>query len=158
MIEIKVDLNNKESFYSEFNEDKLSNNLNDYIINECYGESTKEDISINIYYNFKISKIEEDKMINVLKNNFQMQIDDEKYYLEHEKVIELLLFSLGILFLILYYALFRYIEIFSEIILIMGWLAIWESTYTFIFSSFQKEIKIKKLKNIVNANIKFIKK
>lgn len=52
---INISLKKKEDFYSKYSNLKLSNDLAEYIYNECYGENYKNNIVINICTKLKIS-------------------------------------------------------------------------------------------------------
>ena len=88
------------------------------------------------------------------KDEFYSQYNDGKLSKDLAKYLKQECYG-GILFLFIYY-LFKRIEVFSEIMLILGWLAIWESTYSFIFNGLSLKIKIKRLKEITKAKINFI--
>ena len=94
-------------------------------------------------------------MIELIKQNYGVKIQDEQYYLTLDHSKEILLFGLGIILLILYYTFLKNIELVSEIILIIGWLAIWESTYNFLFVGYNKKNKITRLKKLTKAEVNF---
>ena len=152
---IDVKLRKKDEFYSQYNDGKLSKDLAKYLKQECYGEDVNNKIVINIYHKFSLTKKEKDSMIDIIRHNYGMLIQDEEYYLFRNQAMEIILFGGGILFLFVYY-LFKRIEVFSEIMLILGWLAIWESTYSFIFNGLSLKTKIKRLKELTKAKINFI--
>lgn len=153
--QINIVLNNKNDFYSHFNDTRLSRELSSYIIEECYGENLNNDILINIYHSFQLNSKEKEKMQELIKQNYLVQIQDENYYLKLDNIKELFLFSLGIIFIILYYIFFKKLEIISEIILIIGWLSIWESTYNFLFIGTSRKNKITRLTKLSKAKINF---
>ncbi len=155
--QINIILKKEEDFYNYFNDTKISKELSDYIIEECYGEPINNNIVINIYHSFSLNQKEKNKMIELIKQNYSIKIQDEKYYLTLDHSKEILLFALGIILLILYYTFFKTIDIISEILLIIGWLAIWEATYNFLFIGYNKKNKITRLKKLYSAEIKFWK-
>lgn len=155
---INVELDKKDKFYNEYNGSRLSKNLSEYLIGECYGEGFGKSIVINIFHNFNLTKKEKEEMSNIIKMNYDLIVTDEEYYVKREKAIELILFAFGILFLIVYYSIIKDIEFFSELTLIMGWLAIWESVSNYIFGSLKRIVKIKRLKSLISAELNFIKK
>ena len=61
---------------------------------------------------------------------------------------------LGVLFLYLYYFI-KINFVLSEMILIVGWVAIWEAVYAWLFVRDKDNIKIKRLKKLANCEIKF---
>ncbi len=152
---IDVYLNKEEDFYSQFRDTKLSKDLFSYILEECYGENVNNDIEITFYSNFKIIKDRQEKMIDALRRCYGLRVQDEEYYLKRTMIRELLLFGGGVLFLLGYYLLTT-VKFFSEFILILGWLSIWESVYSFLFDQLEKKMFIKRLKRIARAKINFV--
>ena len=153
--QINIVLDKKNDFYSHFNDTRISRELSNYIIEECYGEPINNKIVINIYHSFPLKNVEKEKMQEMLKQNYRVKIQDEQYYLTLDHSKEILLFGLGIILLILYYTFLKNITVISEIILIIGWLAIWEGTYNFLFVGYNKKNKITRLKRLMKAEIKF---
>lgn len=115
-----------------------------------------DDIEINIISSYKITETEKEKMRNALKISYENKIKDEELYLKKEKNSEILLFMVGIIFIILYYG-WQDLAIISEVLLVFGWLSIWESTYGLLFGG-KKTIYIKRLKQIINSKMNFREK
>ena len=66
----------------------------------------------------------------------------------------MLIFLLGIIFLYMSYIL-KINFVLSETILIIGWVAIWEAAYAWLFESDKIKIRIKRLKKLSTCDIKF---
>ena len=132
---------------------KLNEELTDFIYDECYGEDYKNNIVINIYTKLKISDKEKNKMIDTIRRTFGLKIQDELYYYNKSKYKKTILFLIGIVLIVLYYL--SFIDIIKEIILILGWLAIWESVYSFLTDSNRDNIYIYRLKQLSKAKIYF---
>lgn len=150
---ININLNSKEEFYSKYSNQKLSSELTDYIYSECYGENYKNNIIINIYTELKISDTEKNEMIDTIRRTFGLKVQDKLYYYEKAKHKKTILFIVGIVLIIIYYL--SFIEVLSEIILILGWLAIWESVYSFLADSSKDYIYIYRLRKLASAHIHF---
>lgn len=150
---ISIILNDKNNFYSLYSNNKLNKELEDYIFSECYGEDYKNNIVINIYTKLKISDKEKNKMIDTIRRTFGLKIQDELYYYNKSKYKKTILFLIGIVLIVLYYL--SFIDIIKEIILILGWLAIWESVYSFLTDSNRDNIYIYRLKQLSKAKIYF---
>lgn len=151
---IDVRINKKEEFFSHFSEGRLSRELAHYLLEECYGENVNNKITITFCHNFNLKKREKERIVDMIRAHFGMKVQDEEFYLYRDKGMEFLLFVGGILLLIFYY-LFRNIDLVSEIILIIGWLAIWEAVDRFVFNGMEKKMKIKRLKELAKAKILF---
>ena len=80
-----------------------------------------------------------------------MFIESKLLYAEFKKTI---LFLIGIVLIVIYY--FSFVNIIKEIILILGWLSIWESVYSFLTDSKRDYIYIYRLKQYVKARIYFV--
>ena len=151
---ININLKKKEDFYSKYSNQKLNAELTDFIYNECYGEDYKNNIVINIYTKLKISKNEKNDMMDTIRRTFGLKVQDELYYYEKAKFKKTILFLIGIVLIVIYYL--SFIEVLSEIILILGWLAIWESVYSFLADSSKDYIRIYRLRKLASSRIYFL--
>ena len=151
---ININLKKKDDFYSRYSNQKLSSELTEFIYNECYGEDYKNNIVINIYTKLKISKNEKNDMMDTIRRTFGLKVQDELYYYEKAKFKKTILFLIGIVLIVIYYL--SFIEVLSEIILILGWLAIWESVYSFLADSSKDYIKIYRLRRLASSRIYFV--
>lgn len=151
---ININLKKKEDFYSRYSNQKLNSELTDFIYNECYGEDYKNNIVINIYTKLKISKNEKNDMMDTIRRTFGLKVQDELYYYEKAKFKKTILFLIGIVLIVIYYL--SFIEVLSEIILILGWLAIWESVYSFLTDSSKDYIRIYRLRKLASSRIYFL--
>ena len=156
-IEINVTINNKNSIKNIFNQEKLSNELSDYIYSECFGTPLKKHITLNIESNLSFSEDEKAKIIDIIRSSFGHQIRENMIHLKYDKIRAIYLFLTGLLFL----TLSKWISsgnefLFSEVLLIIGWVAIWEATYNFIFEDNKRRIEIKRLKKLTKCKINFI--
>lgn len=151
---ININLKKKEDFYSRYSNQKLNSELTDFIYNECYGEDYKNNIVINIYTKLKISKNEKNDMMDTIRRTFGLKVQDELYYYEKAKFKKTILFLIGIVLIVIYYL--SFIEVLSEIILILGWLAIWESVYSFLADSSKDYIHIYRLRKLASSRIYFL--
>lgn len=149
--DIDIYLKKKSNFYSKYGKDILSKELFNYIYDECYGENYKNKIKINIYTEEELSDEEKHKMMDIIRRTYGLRVQDELVYYESAKDKKAFLFLIGIALIILYYI--ALIQILREIILILGWLCIWESTYSYITDSKKDYIHICRLRQLSNARI-----
>ena len=68
-------------------------------------------------------------------------------------IVNLIIFIIGIIFLVLYYVIIP--DFISELTLILGWVFIGESICNFLYKGIETKINIKKKKQIINAKIEF---
>lgn len=155
MSEIFVNLKNKNDYVNKFNNDRISKELNNYLLDECKTIKYNSKINIKVKSEFNITEEEQKKFKEMIKNSY---VDDNlelNLTLKRLLVVDLIMFLIGIVFLLFYY-LSKNIIIMSEILLIFGWVLIWESTYNLLFSRVENKIKIKKNRQIINGKIDFI--
>lgn len=155
MSEIFVNLKNKNDYVNRFNNDRISKELNNYLLDECKTIRHNSKINIKVKNEFNMTEEEQKKFKEMIKNSY---VDDNlelNLTLKRLLVVDLIMFLIGIVFLLFYY-LSKNIIIMSEILLIFGWVLIWESTYNLLFSRVENKIKIKKNRQIINGKIDFI--
>lgn len=152
-LEIELKLENKNDFYNNYNKNRINPNIISYIMEECYGESLSKGVTINISASFSITDNDKIVMEEIIRNNYDAKIKDENYYWNREKALGLMLLGLGIIFILIYYLGIKRIEVLSELTLILGWLAIWESIFSIISNCLQRRMKIKRYTILKMANI-----
>ena len=150
---IDIILDNKKDFYSPYSNKILNESLYNYIYNECYGEKFDNKVIINICTRKEISDEEKNIMIDMIRRTFGLRVQDEIYYYEKAKDKKIIVFLVGIALIIFYYL--SVILVLRDLILIMGWLAIWESTYSLLNESKKDYIHIVRLKRLARARIYF---
>ena len=150
---IDINLKKKADFYSTYSSKRLNPELTEYIYNECYGEDYKNKVIINIHTNLKISDQEKNAMMDTIRRTFGLKVQDELYYYEKAKYKKTILFLIGIVLIIIYYL--SFVDILREIILILGWLAIWESVYSFLVDSSKDYVHISRLRRLSASRIYF---
>ena len=154
---IEISFDEKDDYINQFNETKLSNNLSNYILEECRGKSLSNRITLNIKANFKISNKEKEEFIKMIHENYKDDLKEYTLILKHSNLKKAIIFFIGIILIYLSY--FKEIssnEVISEVILIIGWVAIWEAAYTWFFESDKNRIKAKRLKQLAKCKINFI--
>ena len=145
---IKIDIANKSVLLEKYNESKVSRNVIKYLIKEAMLVDKKEDIKIIINKN---SIIEEDckkLIIEGLKDEFNRS--KEKYHADNIKQIYLLILGIILLFLS---TLIKENSIWREILLISGWVPIWEMVKIEIFPDVQGRIKRRVIKKLLQCKI-----
>lgn len=153
---IEIHLNDKEDYTNNFNKNRISPELFDYILNELKTINIKEKLDINIYTkNFILSDEEKEQLAMMIKSTYEDDAND-LIYLDNNLIFKELIFLLiGVLIIIIYF-IFKDSPVISEIILIIGWLMIWESVSRLVFSRTETKYKIKRRKQITKSKINFI--
>ena len=154
---IAISFDEKDDYINQFNNNKLSNSLSNYILEECRGKSLANRITLNVKTNFKISVQEKEEFIKMVHENYKTDLEEYVLILKHSNLKKILIFFIGVILIYLSY--FKEIsnnEVISEVILIIGWVAIWEAAYTWFFESDKNRIKAKRLKQLAKCKINFI--
>lgn len=149
---IPIYIENKEDYTSPYNHKKLNSDLLAYILDEHKGIPLNHTIEIKVSSPHTFSKQEKNDFIFILRSNLGEDIKEHYLEMKLTYIRAIILVMVGILFIFLSD---QVSNIFKEILLIIGWVGIWESCYIFLFDNMQSRIKIKKYKKLVNAKVVF---
>lgn len=145
MKNIIVNIKRESDLYEKYN-DNLSKDLINYLIEEA---RVKDDIKIIINTNLNIKKIDvllKEGIINAYNNSKRLD-----KYLDNKQII---FFIIGIIFLIL--STFIKYGILNEIIIIAGWVAIWEVVDISLNIDSKLRISRKLMNKLINSEIEVI--
>ena len=151
--EIKIHLKNKADYTNIYNDNILSYNLSNYILEETKGINYKQKLSFIISKDFDMSDIEKNNLVDMIRNCFGTDVSEIINISKKQLIANSIIFSIGICFLILYYLIVP--KFISELSLILGWVFIGESICNFLYKGIENRIKIKKRKQIIDAKITF---
>lgn len=155
-LNINITLDSEEDYRNLFNKNRLSTEFSNYIYEECKGEPLNSDILITISPSFTMSKSEKEELVDMIKKNYGTDVKENLLFLERSFIWKTILFLLGVFIVaISYFAKTVDDYIISEVILIVGWVAIWESVYSWIFEDGKKKVEIKRLKRLANCRVEF---
>ena len=158
-LNIEVDISEKKYFTSKYNENTLAPELKDYLLNEIIGYDINTKINININAKFKLTDEEKEHYKKIIIKEFKESNDELEYEIELGNIKKLTLLLIGISFVIASYFFGHAIgEILEEIIIVFGWVALWEIAYAIFFTDASRKKKIKRNNQIIKANIKYIDK
>lgn len=155
MNKIEIELKDKKDFVSKYNNNRISNDLYNYIKEEIKLLNLKEKITMEITTQFKMSDKEKELLALNIKKTSNEEIRDLEYLEQKVLLKELILLLIGTIIIFICF-LIKNLEFISEIILIIGWLFIWESLYSLIFRRTKNKILKERLKSIINSYIDFI--
>ena len=151
---INIELNKKEDYINKFNNKRISQDLNNYILEEVKTVELNNKITIEIDPKFKMTEEEQKELVSMIKLSYK---DDLEELLKYEKKIitkALILLAIGIIILVTYYLL-NNAFFFGEFILIIGWLMIWEAADGLIFSRTENRVKQTRRNQLIHSNIYF---
>lgn len=151
---INIELNKKEDYINKFNNKRISQDLNNYILEEVKTVELNNKITIEIDPKFQMTEEEQKELVSMIKLSYK---DDLEEFLIYEKKIitkALILLAIGIIILVAYYLL-NNAFFFGEFILIIGWLMIWEATDGLIFSRTENRVKQTRRNQLIHSNIYF---
>ncbi len=154
---IEISFDEKDDYINQFNENKLSNYLSNYILDECKGKSLANRITLNVKVNFKMSSKEKEEFKKMIHENYKSDLSEYMLILKYSNLKKMIVFFAGIILIYLHY--FKDIsnnKVISEVILVIGWVAIWEAAYTWLFENSKNRVKIKRLKQLTKCKINFI--
>ena len=151
---IKINIKKKEDYVSRYNDDILSKDLSNYIIEEYKTVNLKEDFYIEISSDYDIGGSEKDKIISMIRANFGTEISELTEQRKKTIVMDAIILLFGIIALVIYLFCIS-IPVLSEIILVFSWILIWESAYNLIFGSFSNSLNITRIKRLTDLNIIF---
>lgn len=146
---IEIDLHDKYDLVEKYNENKISNELIKYIIKEAIPIRKNEKIKIVI--NVKCNTINRDCK-EFLKEGL---IEEYNKSIQEHKITDIkqiCLLILGIIFLFLSSNINNEV-IWKEILLITGWVPIWEVIDLELFSNTKGKGKIKIINKLLNSEI-----
>ena len=150
---IKIHLNTKEDYKNKYNEEILSYQLSNYILEELKGINTKQKIKYVISTDFNIDEVEKNNLVDMIRNNFGADISEIMNLAKKERIANYLILLTGAIFLIIYSLLEKYII--SEFVLILGWVFLGEAICNFLYKGIENKSKISRRKQIVNAKVIF---
>lgn len=129
---IKLDITNAENLLERYNEDIINHKLIEYIINKSFYTGKNDKIKIIINNKIKTDIDIKEMIIKSLKEEY-IKIEKEYY---RNNFIQIVLLILGSIILFLS-TLFSQNFILKEILVIGGWVPIWEVMNIELFSDFK---------------------
>lgn len=145
---IKIDILNKIDLVERYNEDKVSRNLIEYIIKEAriINKDNKIELVINKNSNIKVDC--KRLIINGLKEEYA--ISKKQHHNNNIKQIYLLVLGVILLFVS---TCIKADVIWKEILLISGWVPIWEMVEVELFPDVEGRIRRKIIKKLLASEI-----
>lgn len=145
---IEITINDKYDLIDKYNEKKLSNNLLKYIIKQTIFTKKNKKIKIIINKNIDINKNSVEMIKEGLKKEYNKSLEERN----RNNLKQLILLMLGMIFIFIA----TRIEnrgMWREIILITGWVPIWEMVKIELFSDVYGRRKRKIIKKLLTSEI-----
>lgn len=144
---IKIDLMKEEDIIDTYNSSRISPNLLNYLINEARFIKKEDTIKIlinnicqtKLNYKEMLYEAFQDEFLNIRKEHIKTNI------------IQLLFFIMGIFFIFLAFQINN--NIWKEILLISGWVPIWEMIDLELFNDTRGQRKKMILNKLINSQI-----
>lgn len=145
---IKMDLSDKKDLLDKYNSDKVSGELIKYIINYYKFISKKDKIKIIINKKCDMEQNCTELITEALKEEYIKSLKIKKL----NNIKQIWLFIIGALFIFLSTIVTK-AEIWREILLIVGWVPIWEMVDLELFTDTEEKRKRKVLEKLLQSEI-----
>lgn len=153
---VKINIKNKEDYKNTYNENELSSELKQYILDHVKSKNTKQNIKLDITTDFKMDEKEALNLTYMIRRAFGLDVSEIMNISKKRSLKSLFAFILGTIFLLIYSFVPKQYVV-TEIILIIGWVLIWESTYNFLFKNIETKLMITRRKQIIKSKIEINK-
>lgn len=157
-LEINIEINEESKIYNEYNSTQLSDELNNYIYNQCKGTKVKTNINININHCNKLNDDEKEKIIDAIRSSYGLQIKENLLNLKDEHTKQLILILIGMIIIIISHLLLSYkLDLIADLTSILGYVLLWEIAYNIVFVETIKRNELRRLERLKKAKITFFK-
>ena len=155
-LEINIEINEDSKIYNEYNSTQLSDELNNYIYNQCKGTKVKTNINININHCNKLNDDEKEKIIDAIRSSYGLQIKENLLNLKDEHIKQLILILIGMIIIIISHLLLSYkLDLIADLTSILGYVLLWEIAYNIVFVETIKRNELRRLERLKKAKISF---
>lgn len=157
--EIKIHLNNNEDVYNKFNNDILSIDLGTYIYEQYLLLAEPADIKLKISSDEEMNDSYKNKLQDMIQHYFNTNLKELSRMHRVQNAKNILLSVIGIcLVLIAHFLNFYNDFIISEVILVAGWVSLWEVFDNIMFKESKWQIKYNVFKRLCKSEFEFIDK
>lgn len=142
---ITIDIDNKEDFFEKYNNSQVSKQLLNYIIDNALDSYST---NFKLIINSSLSVDFETLIKNGLNKELQLYLTEK--YRTNLKQIMLIFLGMVLIGLSIYLKKF---EIWHELILILGWVPIWEAFDIELFYDSKSRKRSKVIKKLISSSI-----
>lgn len=150
---INIYIKDSNDYKNQYNENILSYQLSNYILEELKGTDTKQEIEFNISTEFEITEQEKNILVDMIRNNFGADISEIMTIAKKQRMIHYLILLISIILIVISSLL--HTKLLAQFILILGWVLLGESICNFLYKGMEINHKISRRKQIVNAKVIF---
>lgn len=155
---IEININNYEDVIEKFDNDKLSNDLANFIYNQYMALPINRKPEINIKTICDLTEEQQGNIADIIHKHFGLEVQKSIVAFRHKIKYQVLLFLIGVLLIAVSNLNFMSeLGTIHELFLIAGWVAVWELIYDGFFVDFKEKIKRKRYKKLSNIKINYIK-
>lgn len=147
---IKIELNNINLATNIYNSEFLKEDLDKYILNNCYRKFINNKITLTII-GLNDNRNQE-YIANLIHNHYKNKLYIAKKEDKLDDYFKTILFIIGVIAILLSEQ-FNYF--FNELFLIAGWVTIWEIIYDLLFVEIRRKRNTRIYKALSLANIVF---
>lgn len=155
---ISVYIKEMDDYYDEYDADDIT--ISDDIISFIDGRVANISNKYNIILEFDTPVLTEDekhKITSIIRSHYGLQASSRQQLLNTNKMKAFLFFLIGIIFLLLSSSL-NYGDLIREILLIIGWVSIWETASVLLMDMVKIKGSTKNIDRLYNAEIRFIER
>jgi hypothetical protein len=151
---INLDIKDKKYLLSRYCDDVIDPELSNYISNYMIGTDLNSKVIINIDCKFDLTEEEKSRYSNIILKEYSENIEEINYEKKKSNINRLALFLLGMLFISLSYLIDNTLgHILSQVLVIFGWVVLWEVAYSIIFADAKRNRTLKRYKQLYNSKI-----
>ena len=153
---IKVNVTNLSDLFHPFDNDDISDELQDFIEERC-SNTTKYDLVIKFITAKELTEQMKEKIVTAIRSHYGLDVKYTELSNKKMKQLNVIYLIIGIVMIFGLRALNIDLS-FTYILDIIGSLMIWESAYNLVFMDSEMDQQIILDKKIMKAHIKFEKK
>ncbi len=153
--DININIHNGKDLVSKYNDDTLSPELKEFILNELVGVSVKRKVTIYMKYDKDLSEEDQKVIKKIIRDEFRETLDELEYERKKSDIQKLFLTFLGIAFIICSNLFGEMGTILTSVLEIFGWVAVWEVAYAIFFTDLSRKHKERRINQILKAEIIF---
>ena len=151
---IKIEIRDQEKIYNDFDRSKLSDELGRYIYNQRSLYNINQKVGIDILLFDDISTYEELELQRMIHKYFKNKVKEMTQIEKQDTIKKILLFLIGTIIIFLSHNIhFKNDFIVTEILLIIGWVAIWEVFDIVLFRETKRKFKLNIYKKLSTCKI-----
>ena len=156
---IEINLNENEDEYNKFNNNILAPDLGTYIYEQYLALGGNVNVKLNISSDQEMSDEYKNKLKNMIKNYFNSNLIELSHIHRNQNIKNILLSLIGICLIFIAHFLNIYNDfIISEVILVAGWVFLWEVFDNIFFKESKWQTKYNVFKKLCKSQIEFIDK